>query len=325
MEGVIIIRVITENLADELVLLPAPAKAPSVDNEQQIGYNTLRNSSACREKEVYLMTSPVTVNVTLYNHKGTWTARGDYIDPISGKRKRPSKTLGLKVSKNTKRKALILLPEIKAQWDRELNVGVVSDNPTFAVSIDRWLEAKSKTVKENSMSGYRSYAKNHIKPLLGNIMTKDITYQHLQWYCDTMADSLKPETIGKHFSLISGALDDAMRDGIISSNPATLVVMPRAKDKFKGNTLNVVQAKKLLTVAKETGEPICTAIMLAMVYGLRRSEVCGLRWQDIDFDNGTMHIRNTVVKSDIGYIEEERTKTFKSDRVIALIDFTIPH
>lgn len=62
-----------------------------------------------------------------------------------------------------------------------------------------------------------------------------------------------------------------------------------------------------------------------MVYGLRRSEVCGLRWQDIDFDNGVMHICNTVVKGDAGYIEEERTKTRKSDRVIALVDFTVPH
>ena len=62
-----------------------------------------------------------------------------------------------------------------------------------------------------------------------------------------------------------------------------------------------------------------------MVYGLRRSEVCGLRWQDIDFDNGAMHICNTVVKGDMKYIEEERTKTKKSDRVIALVDFTVPH
>ena len=128
---------------------------------------------------------------------------------------------------------------------------------------------------------------------------KNITYDKLQWYCDTMADSLKPETIGKHFTLISGVLDDAIRDGIISSNPASLVKMPR--------------------------EPIYTAILLPVVYGLRRSEVCGLRWQDIDFDNGAMHICNTVVKGDMKYIEEERTKTKKSDRVIALVDFTVPH
>ena len=66
-----------------------------------------------------------------------------------------------------------------------------------------------------------------------------------------MADSLKPETIGKHFTLISGVLDDAMHDGSISSNPASLVKMPRAKEKFKGNTLTAGEAKTLLTAAKD--------------------------------------------------------------------------
>ena len=271
------------------------------------------------------MTSPIKVNVTLYNHDGTWSARGDYKDPITGRRVRKSKTLRLKVANSTKRKAVAMLPEVKAQWEAELNSNVVSDDPTFAESVERWLEAKSKTVKENSMQGYHSYAKNHIIPMLGNIRVKDITYSRLQWYCDTMAESLKPETIGKHFTLINGVLDDAIRDGIISSNPATLVKMPRAKDKFKGSTLTVEQAKKLLSAAEAAGKPIYTAILLSMVYGLRRSEVCRLRWQDIDFDNGAMHICNTVVKGDMKYIEEERTKTKKSDRVIALVDFTVPH
>ena len=197
------------------------------------------------------MTSPIKVNVTLYNHDGTWSARGDYKDPITGRRVRKSKTLKLKVANSTKRKAVAMLPEVKAQWEAELNSNVVSYDPTFAESVERWLEAKSKTVKENSMQGYHSYAKNHIIPMLGNIRVKDITYSRLQWYCDTMADSLKPETIGKHFTLISGVLDDAIRDGSISSNPASLVKMPRAKEKFKGNTLTAGEAKTLLTAAKD--------------------------------------------------------------------------
>lgn len=115
-----------------------------------------------------------------------------------------------------------------------------------------------------------------------------------------------------------------MRDGIITTNPALLVTMPRAKEKFKGNSLTAQQAKTLLEAAKAEGEPFTSAVLFAVVYGLRRSEICGLRWQDIDFAAGTVHVCNTVVKSDSGYIEEERTKTVKSDRVIALIGFTIP-
>lgn len=148
----IIIRVITENLAEELVLLPAPAKAPSVDNEQQRAYNTFCNSLACQDEEVFIMTSPIEVNVTLYERNGVWTARGDYINPVTGKRCRPSKSLNLKVADNTKRKAQRILPEIKAQWEQELNANIVGDNPTFGQSVRLWLEAKSKSLRRTAAS-----------------------------------------------------------------------------------------------------------------------------------------------------------------------------
>ena len=70
------------------------------------------------------MASPISVRVTLSNNKGTWTARGDYIDPISGRRERPSRTLRLKVAKNTKRKALAMLPQAKEEIEAEVNARI---------------------------------------------------------------------------------------------------------------------------------------------------------------------------------------------------------
>lgn len=324
MKGMIFIRSISAAQA-KVIPFSIIKGTEAVDIQYEDGYNTIRNDSACLRREVNQMASPIEVKMSLWNNNGIWTARGSYYDPYTHKRKRLSKTLKLYVKQNTKRKALSMLPIIQAQWEDKLNTKTVSYDPLFSESVMQWLEAKGKTVKDNSMSGYRSYAKNHIIPLLGGTKTKDITYHQLQEYCDTMAKHLKPETIGKHFSLISGVLNDAIRDGIITSNPAPLVTLPRAKDKFKGDSLTVQQAKALLKAAESEGEPILSAIMLAVVYGLRRSEICGLRWQDIDFDANKMHICNTVVKSDNGYIEEEKTKTAKSDRVIALIGFTVPY
>ena len=60
---------------------------------------------------------------------------------------------------------------------------------------------------------------------------------------------------------------------------------------------NEKQVAKLLAGAKEVGEPILAALTLALYYGLRRSEVLGLRWTDIDFENKTMTISNTVVQN----------------------------
>ena len=168
-------------------------------------------------------------------------------------------------------------------------------------------------------------ARRQIYLAFGHIKTKDIQYAHLQRYIDDLAGDLKVKSLKKHLVAINGALEDAERSGIISSNPARLVQMPRESEKFVGNTLNEEDAKEALSAAQEEGEPMYAIVILGMVYGLRRSEMCGLRWKDIDFENGYIHVCNTVVKGKSGHIEEESTKTEKSNRYLPLIGFTIPY
>lgn len=168
-------------------------------------------------------------------------------------------------------------------------------------------------------------ARRQIYLAFGHIKTNDIQYAHLQRYIDDLAGDLKVKSLKKHLVVINGALDDAERSGIISSNPARLVQMPREAEKFVGNTLNEEEAKEALSAAQEAGEPMYAIVILGMVYGLRRSEMCGLRWKDIDFENGYIHVCNTVVKGKSGHIEEESTKTEKSNRYLPLIGFTIPY
>jgi len=167
-------------------------------------------------------------------------------------------------------------------------------------------------------------ARRQIYLAFGHIKTKDIQYAHLQRYIDDLAGDLKVKSLKKHLVVINGALEDAERSGIISSNPARLVQMPREAEKFVGNTLEE-EAKEALSAAQEEGEPMYAIVILGMVYGLRRSEMCGLRWKDIDFENGYIHVCNTVVKGKSGHIEEESTKTEKSNRYLPLIGFTIPY
>lgn len=168
-------------------------------------------------------------------------------------------------------------------------------------------------------------ARRQIYLAFGHIKTNDIQYAHLQRYIDDLAGDLKVKSLKKHLVVINGALEDAERSGIISSNPARLVQMPREAEKFVGNTLNEEEAKEALSAAQEEGEPMYAIVILGMVYGLRRSEMCGLRWKDIDFENGYIHVCNTVVKGKSGHIEEESTKTEKSNRYLPLIGFTIPY
>lgn len=121
--------------------------------------------------------------------------------------------------------------------------------------------------------------------------------------------------------MISGALKEAKRQKLIRDNPADDAILPR-KEHFEGKAYSVNEAMRLLSAVED--EPIRPAVMLGLLYGLRRSEVCGLRWQDIDFDSGTMQIRNTVVKTKT-LIEHEQTKGAKSKRTLILIADTIPY
>ena len=81
----------------------------------------------------------------------------------------------------------------------------------------------------------------------------------------------------------------------------------------------------LLEASKDAKEPLRAAIMLGLCYGLRRSEVCGLRWIDIDFQQKTMRIRHTVTQNGDLILDEDHTKTKRSNRTLVLLDETIPY
>lgn len=164
----------------------------------------------------------------------------------------------------------------------------------------------------------------HIAPFFREkgVTVKGITSKDIQAYYDAKAaEGQSANSIIKHNVIIAGALKEAKRQKLIRDNPAEDAILPR-KEHFEGKAYSVNESLKLLSVLDD--EPIKPAVILGLLYGLRRSEVCGLRWQDIDFDSGTMQICNTVVRSKT-LIEHERTKSRKSRRTLILIDDTIPY
>ena len=136
-------------------------------------------------------------------------------------------------------------------------------------------------------------------------------------FYDELLKSLSPKTVRKIHLVILGAMEDAVIAGIRPDNPAARIKLPTAK-KFEGKAYTAEQAAKLLEIVEQEGEPIRSAVTLGLVYGLRRSEICRLRWKDIDFAAGTIHICNTVVENAGNIWEIEATKTAKSNRVLAI-------
>lgn len=288
-------------------------------------HNVSRKNAAYASVDDFCTTGRKTVTGTLQDNHGTWTVYARVFNPRTGKMQQRSKTTGCKVKSNTKRVAERIMRDIIEEWELEANAITPTRNPLFSEYVEKWLEKKETTKRANTALSYRQYAEKHILPVFGDCKVQSITRQMLQNYANEKLKTLSVNTLKKHFVVINGALHDAVLDDILAANPAgDNIEFPTAK-KFEGHAYTPEQISVLLKGAAAEGEPIYSAIILAVFYGLRRSEICGLRWKDIDFDAGEMYIRNTKTQNGTLVIDAEQTKTPKSRRTIGLIAGTVPY
>lgn len=276
------------------------------------------------------MADRVIVNGSLCNDKGTWVVRAYVIDPVTGKKKHRSKSTGLKVAGNNTRKANGKLREIISQWEAEANgaITVTDEGVTFEEYVQEWLETKVYTLSAGTYHTYDCYATSHIIPMLGKIEMRKLNRRHVQNYVNEMSKTLTARTIKKHMAVINGVVHAAFVDGVVSGDVAysiRTVEIPKERSRFEGTTLSEEQVGELLRAAVQKGEPTMCAVVLGVCYGLRRSEICGLRWCDVDFENGVLHVRNTVTDVSGRVVEVETTKTKASKRDIPLIEATVPY
>lgn len=125
--------------------------------------------------------------------------------------------------------------------------------------------------------------------------------------------------------MLSGAFNEALKDGVIRDNTAKRYEFKKA-EKYKGaRVYSKEEVDVLLKQAEKEGEPIYSAVVLGVCYGLRRSEVCGLRWIDFDFKENLFVVSNVVVQVEGIPVEKETTKTSKSHRSMPLLPNTIDY
>lgn len=114
-------------------------------------------------------------------------------------------------------------------------------------------------------------------------------------------------------------MSDAVTKGYIAVNPATAAKKPKER-KFQAEFLNYSQLEELLNLFASS--TVYVPVLLCVIYGFRRSEVCGLKWHNIDFEKGTIHICETLQQStkaltgDSNYTDD--TKTDSSNRTLPI-------
>ena len=230
----------------------------------------------------------------------------EYFDKETNKRKQ--KNMG---SYPLKRDANKRLNEVKEEiYKEELLL------PNEIILQDFLLDFLEQYKMNLSITTYNCYmriCKKYIIPLLGDIKLCDIRPIHIQNYVDDLLDLLTPQTIKVHLNILNLALKRAYRLKLIKENVVQFVEVPKNK-KYKNEIYNAEDMKKLLEKSRETSLEL--PIILASGLGLRISEILGLTWNNIDFNDFTITIDKITVR-DKGQVILKEPKTESSIRTIS--------
>ena len=239
----------------------------------------------------------------------------------SGKRKQKWVCLNMPV-KNNKRKAEQRLAELLAEND-----GTAYIEPTkilFCDYVKLWVEGERGKVQVTTYDNYVHMLNRHIYPYfkkLGLPLAKVTPSVIQKYHADKLSEGLSPNTVIKHHAKMRTSLQQAYKAKLVRENVADLVEKPK-RAKYHGSFYNADELNKLLAVAK--GTTIETPVFLAAYFGLRRSEIIGLRWEAVDFVSKTVTVKHKVVRAKLdGKMTIQATdelKTQSSYRVLPLND-----
>lgn len=178
----------------------------------------------------------------------------------------------------------------------------------FSDYLLQWLELARCTIAETTYYGYKAIISRQICPYFASrkIKLHDLKPYHIQdFYAWTLKTrKVTGNTIHHYHANIHKALKHATQTELIQSNPASKVMLPK-KERYRSDFYTVEEMNRLLEAIR--GEKIEVPVYLACWYGMRRGEVLGLRWKDIDFETMTITVNGVVV--DKG--ETTRTENMK--------------
>ena len=233
----------------------------------------------------------------------------DYGTDGSGRRIRKYKTY------SSKSEAVRALNKHKVEMD-DGNYALPI-NCTFSQWMDYWyINIITPQIESTTAYGYKSIIKNHLKPRLGHFKLQKLSPKLIQEYYSRLLSDAKlcPNSVLKHHNLLTNILNAAKRFEYISKNPMDAVSPPKRQQR-EARYYTAEQLGQLLSLA--SGSRLELPIYICAYLGLRRGELCGLRWQDINFVQHTITIDTTRTQAGNQEIIKG-TKTASSTRVLHL-------
>jgi integrase len=158
--------------------------------------------------------------------------------------------------------------------------------------LHKWLDSKRLTVKPKTIVGYNVDIRRHIVPVIGSVRLTAVRPEDVeQIYTAMTVRGSSASTVAHVKRTLSSAFNQAVKRGLMPRNPVPLASAPRVVEK-EVEPLTRDEARRVLEVAAEARNG--GAWIIALSLGLRRGEVLGLRWQDVDLDAETLAVRRSA-------------------------------
>jgi len=241
---------------------------------------------------------------------------------MNGKKIR--KTTTFKPPENvTPKKAEKLAHEFAVDFERKCKgLTSLNENMRFSDMAEWYIENYAQNeLKEITAYNYERQIKRNLLPELGNIKLKDFSPAKITAFFKER--TLAPATCRKVYVIMQSIFARAVEQGFLKETPCTkAVILPKDKSpKEKKPFLDECQAKELLKMTEEYSQ-FNTIIKVLLYTGMRSGECLALRWKDLDFENKTIHIENTL--TDVGGKHWlQPPKTARSNRYIGMSDTLI--
>ena len=222
------------------------------------------------------------------------------------------------------------------KWAKEKEVerdkGLIANDGGLTVKefLLKWLEDYAEiNLSPTTVNGYRLIIKRHLIPKLGHIALGKLNSRIIQAYEIEKIkngrldgkEGLSKKTVLQHHNVLSGAMNYAEKHDLINQNPCDKVTAPKARNKPMKH-LKPKQVRKLLKKAKDKSYWHYVFFYLAVQTGARRSELMGLKWKNISFEDKQLTIRKVYIRDEDKNVFKDYTKNYLI-RVLTLSDENI--
>jgi integrase len=201
-----------------------------------------------------------------------------------------------------------------------------ADKSTVTQAAERWLKARKGSVGARTLSGYEAVVRDYINPALGNVQLRKLGPLHIEDALATWREGngvkkrkvkrkLKPRSVHRIFATLDTMLKQAVKWDMMVRNPCDNVMGP---PRGRPEIATLDQDGALALGAGLQGTTLAAPVGLTLLTAMRRGELLGLKWQDVDFDRRAVNVRRALEQIRGSVCDFKDTKTDKSRRAIPL-------